>query len=195
MNANDYKTIKHFDKTGDVHELTFSYYHQMALLINDDWRKMLAESITRATIRHRYKLIAFVFMPDHEHLLVCPEMECSPISNLLKAIKRPFSYRVKEYLKKGHNSLLNRLTIQQRPGVNTFRFWQEGPGYDRNITDEKTLLAAIQYIHENPVKRNLCRQAIDWKWSSAKQYLVPNAPADKGLPKLDRLPLNLSVPE
>ncbi len=35
----------------------------------------------------------------------------------------------------------------------TFRHWQEGPGYDRNLTKPTTILAAIDYIHLNPVRR------------------------------------------
>ena len=38
--------------------------------------------------------------------------------------------------------------------------------WDRFIRDEKHLAAAIEYIHENPVKAGLCRHAVDWPWSS-----------------------------
>ncbi|HEX2475460.1 MAG TPA: hypothetical protein VHK01_11970 [Lacipirellulaceae bacterium] len=48
-----------------------------------------------------------------------------------------------------------------------FRFWQEGPGYDRNVTTPAVIEAAIEYIHMNPVRRGLVKRAVDWKWSSA----------------------------
>ena len=52
-------------------------------------------------------------------------------------------------------------------------FWTacEGPGYDRNLTQPKTILSAIDYVHENPVRRKLCQRAVDWHWSSARSYL------------------------
>jgi putative transposase len=46
-------------------------------------------------------------------------------------------------------------------------FWQPGRGYDRNVTDTRTLQSMIDYIHENPVRRGLVERARDWKWSSA----------------------------
>ena len=80
------------------------------------------------------------------------------------------------------------LTVRQRPGVETFRFWQEGPGFDRNLTQSKAILAAIDYLHLNPVKRGLCERAVDWEWSSARPLLLPDAPRRGELPRLSPLP-------
>ncbi|MEX1231228.1 MAG: hypothetical protein WEB58_13365, partial [Planctomycetaceae bacterium] len=44
------------------------------------------------------------------------------------------------------------------------------PGYDRNVFSREVLLAAIDDIHENPVRRGLCRRAVDWSWSSIRYY-------------------------
>jgi putative transposase len=62
--------------------------------------------------------------------------------------------------------------VRERPGKTCFRFWQEGPGYDRNLKRAATIQAAIDYIHLNPVRRGLATRAIDWKWSSASWYLL-----------------------
>jgi putative transposase len=143
------KTVKHYHEPGDCHELTFSCYRRVPLLTNDPWRRLLAKQIDSANQRHNFHLVAFVFMPEHLHLLVYPTGG-SEVSDLLKAIKRPFSYRIKQILQEHQSPLLNRLTIRERPGKMTFRFWQEGPGYDRNLNTEKAVLAAIDDIHRNP---------------------------------------------
>jgi putative transposase len=80
------KRFRHYHDPGHVHELTFSCFHRWPLLTNDVWREMLAESINRATERHRYRLTAFVFMPEHVHLLVYPLDEAGKIDSLLNAI-------------------------------------------------------------------------------------------------------------
>jgi putative transposase len=169
--SNHRKRIRHFDDAGHVHELTFSCYSRMQLLLNDEWKKMLSQSIDRAMERHQYRLVAFVFMPEHVHLLVFRLEGTSEVADLLKAIKRPFSYRVKQELLKSNDPLLDRLTVHQRRGVRTFRFWQEGPGYDRNLTHSATAMAAIEYIHNNPVRRELVTSVAEWEWSSARFYL------------------------
>jgi putative transposase len=179
------KTVKHYEGVIASHELTFSCYHRMPLLTNDVWRKMLGESISAATARHSFKLVAFVFMPEHVHLLVLPTALTGSISSLLKAIKRPYSYRIKQLLIQNNSPLLERLTVHQRPGVTTFRYWQEGPGYDRNLESRPAIEAAINCIHLNPVRRGLCESATDWKWSSARYYHDPHYVTDPDLPRID----------
>jgi len=122
---------------------------------------MLSESINRAMDRHKFRLVAFVYMPEHVHLLTYRAEGESEVSDLLKAIKRPFSYRVKQQLSESTAPLLDQLTVHQRPGVTTFRFWQEGPGYDRNLTHDSTVTAAIEYIHNNPIRRRLVTASVD----------------------------------
>jgi hypothetical protein len=70
------KRVKHYDEPGHLHELTFSCFQRRPLLTNHQWRCMLSECIERATERHGYTLHAFVFMPEHVHLLVLPGAGC-----------------------------------------------------------------------------------------------------------------------
>jgi putative transposase len=91
---------------------------------------------------------------------------------------------------------LERLTVRQRPGVTTFRFWQEGPGYDRNLSEPSTAVAAIDYVHRNPVRRGLVERAVDWKWSSARYYVLDPPQQYPSLPILHSLPIEwLNAPE
>jgi putative transposase len=182
-----HKTIKRYHESGDFHELSFSCYQRLPLLMNDDWCGMLAQAIDLALERWMFQLHAFVFMPEHLHLLVLP-LESSRIDMLLKAIKRPFSYRIKKFLEASSSDLLQKLTIVERPGKSVFRFWQEGPGYDRNLNSEAAVLAAIDYIHRNPVRRGLCAREDQWKWSSARFFMSDGQHIDPDLPRISRLP-------
>ena len=69
-----------------------------------------------------------------------------------------------------------------------FRFWQEGPGYDRNLNTCRAVEAAIDYIHLNPVRRGLCHRARDWRWSSARFYESGGTAIDPALPEITFLP-------
>ena len=134
------------------------------------------------------ELAAFVFMPEHVHLLVVPLSSNPEIDRYLARIKQPFSKSIKELLLHTKSPLVDRLTVQERPGKICFRFWQEGPGYDRNLQREASVLAAIDYIHNNPVRRNLCEVAANWRWSSAAFYASEPLRQDPDLPKITRLP-------
>ncbi len=77
--------------------------------------------------------------------------------------------KAKHYLQANNTEWLNKLTLR-RGKRKVFRFWQSGPGYDRNIYDDKELLEKINYIHNNPVKRGLVLTPHEWEWSSMKWY-------------------------
>lgn len=156
----------------------------MPLLTNNVWQTVLAESLDRACKSEGFGLVAFVLMPEHVHLLVVPQTQNSNVSRLLARTKQPTSKTIKGLLNKANSPLLSKLTVRERPGKHCFRFWQEGPGYDRNIFSSEAIKASIDYIHMNAVKRCLCEKATDWKWSSARFYL--NEAADSDLPDLTR---------
>jgi len=185
------KQVKHYDEPGHVHELTFSCYRRLPLLTNDDWRGRFARAIDRAMERQRFQLAAFVFMPEHVHLLVWPQSPTSRISRMLSNIKQPYSAEIKRLLVAERSPLLKKLTVRERPGKQCFRYWQEGGGYDRNLWEGKALDAVIDYIHLNPVRRGLVKRPEDWRWSSARFYLDRTRPLEPALPKLHMLPASM----
>jgi putative transposase len=183
----DHKRLKRFHSPGDLHELTFSCSGRRPLLADEKVCKLLCQSIDQAMSHHRHQLIAFVFMPEHVHLLVLPtSIECD-IAGLLFAIKRPFSYRVKRHYEASHSDLRSQLVVREREGKSAFRFWQEGAGYDRNLFEPQSIVAAIDYIHLNPVRRGLVASARDWKWSSCRWYLTDRQEMDPDLPTIHGL--------
>jgi putative transposase len=110
------------------------------------------------------------------------------ISTLLAKIKQPVSIQVRNDLEVAKSRLLPRLMVRERPGKVVFRFWQEGPGFDRNLFTTKTVQLAIDYIHLNPVKRGLCVKARDWRWSSARYFESDGQELDELLPTITPLP-------
>ena len=134
------------------------------------------------------ELVAFVFMPDHVHLLVFPLVKEPDMGSFLAKVKRPFSSEIRTILEDARSPLLKKLMVRERPGKEAFRFWQEGPGCDRNLFQPKSIQASINYIHKNPVEKNLCQRAIGWKWSSARFYIAePHGQQDPDLPNITGL--------
>ena len=178
------KLVRHFDEPGHAHELTFSCYQRLPLLNAGEYCALLSQAIERAVENQGFELVAFVYMPEHVHLIVRPIRDEGKVSKLLWAIKRPHSYRVTQSMLAQNDSMLDRLTIRERPGTTVFRFWQEGGGYDRNVHSEKVLKVAIDYVHHNPVRRGLCGSPGDWLWSSWRFYWEPESYADPRLPQV-----------
>lgn len=164
------KRVQHAPVTSRLRFLTFSCYQRRPLLDDPRTKPLLATSLTRACPKHNFELVAFVFMPEHVHLIVRPMSVSASVSALLSGVKRPMSVRYKGILENERSPLLDSLTVRERPGRFVFRFWQEGSGHDRTLTDTAAIVAALKYVHRNPVTRMLCRCPEAWEWSSFRQY-------------------------
>jgi putative transposase len=103
MVASKHKTIQHQHVVGDFHELTFSCYRKMRLLTNDRWRRVLSETIEAACETQEFELVAFVFMPDHVHLLVLPTRREPDLSQFLARVKQPCSSRIRQMLEQANS--------------------------------------------------------------------------------------------
>lgn len=163
------KTVRHYDLAGDAHFLTFSCYQRLPLLGKDRTRAWLVAAIDKARARHNFDLWAWVIMPEHVHLLINPREADYSISAILSSIKRPVAEAAIAYLTAKRSPFLEKLTVQTRTRAYR-RFWQAGPGQDRNIDDPTTAHRVVEYIHNNPIKRGLVGRPEDWRWSSARDW-------------------------
>ena len=165
-----HKQCQRFNDPGHAHELTFSCYQRLPLLSRERTCHWLAEAIDAARNRLQFDLWAYVFMPEHVHLVIRPRAPNYRISDILWRIKRPVGTKAVAFLEQNAPSWLQKLTCRRSDGGTERRFWQAGGGYDRNLIEPATIRRVIDYIHCNPVRRGLVARAEDWRWSSAGWY-------------------------
>jgi putative transposase len=175
------KTAKKFNLAGHAHFLTFSCYKRLPLLTNETWRMWLAQAIRRAGMDHNVALWAYVFMPDHVHLLLKPREQDYDLSRYEKSAKLSCSKRIINALVRQKSPLLDQLRVRERPAKWCYRFWQEGGGYDRNIVSMEEALEKARYCHHNPVTRGCVTDPAAWRWSSFR-WIECGSRADEPLP-------------
>lgn len=95
----------------------------------------------------KYKLYAWVIMPNHVHILLTPK----PDFTLEEIV-----HSCKSFTANKANKILGRKG----------RFWFPEP-FDRYIRDYEHFEDTFAYIENNPVKARLCKSIFDWKFSSA----------------------------
>jgi REP element-mobilizing transposase RayT len=95
----------------------------------------------------RYRLLSWVVMPNHVHVLV--EIREMPMSLIVK--------NWKSFTSKAANRQLGRAGT----------FWQTDY-FDRYIRDSEHLKKAIRYIENNPVKAGLVKFPGEWLFGSAR---------------------------
>lgn len=111
----------------------------------------------------RYKMPAWVVMPNHVHALLIP-LEPFLLEDIVHSWK---SFTANEA-----NRILKR----------TGQFWQ-AEYFDRYIRDGKHYLAAVAYIEQNPVKARLCHTPEEWPFSSARIRASEDAGRMPALPE------------
>ena len=158
----------HFNIPGHAHELTFSCYQNRKFLLDERTCRFLADAVDLAPKKHCLKIWAYVFMPDHVHLLIYPEHDDYSISAILLTIKQSAARRVLIHARRHHPERLERFATRQKS--RKYRFWQDGGGYDRNIKSRDSLLKSIDYIHNNPVRKGLAKTRAEWIWSSFSDW-------------------------
>jgi putative transposase len=164
------KTRKVLNEPGHAHELTFTCYHRIPLLCKDRTRQWFVEALDRARAQHHFSIWAYVVMPEHAHVLVFPRNPTYDMSKVLQSIKQSVARRAMIYLRRHAPEWLGRLKITWPGGRVEHRFWQQGGGYDRNMFVPESIDASVEYIHNNPVRRELVATSTDWVWSSARWY-------------------------
>lgn len=162
------KRARRWDVPGQAHAVTFGCYRGRAFLGRERTCRWLVGAINSARERYAFELWAYVFMPNHVHLILYPRREEYSISRILLAIKQPASRKAIGYLKMHEPDGLPLLATGQRS--RPYHFWQKGGGYDRNITRVDTLIETMRYIHDNPVRRGLVDVAEQWRYSSAGDW-------------------------
>ena len=113
-------------------------------------REDIARVVRSALLHHdqdRYRLLAWVIMPNHVHALI----ELVGTNTLKRVVKTWKSFTARKA-----NAALDRVGP----------FWQ--PDYhDRYVRRDSHLNRVVAYIEHNPVSAGLCRRPQDWSFSSA----------------------------
>lgn len=119
------------------------------IFMDDEDRNRFLHLLYEKAKDEDFTLYAYCLMSNHVHILLSGEHEA--LGRLVKRINTSFVY----YFNKKHD----------RVGHLFHDRYKSQP-----IETDTHLLAAVRYIHNNPVKAGLCKEPCDYKWSSYRSY-------------------------
>ncbi len=128
--------------------LSSATWQRRMILQSNPLCELLLQVIRDHRAQQRFQLHAFVFMPNHVHLILTP----APLVSLEKAmqlIKGGFSFRAKK-----------EMSFNQE-------IWQKGYNEHR-IRDADDYSKHVEYIWKNPVEAGLVSEAEEFPYSSAR---------------------------
>ena len=162
-----------FGNSGQTFFVTTStVQHERVFGLGREYYNLLCTSLKFVLNEHRAKLIAYVFMPSHVHLIIAMPLG-EDISDCMRDFKKFTSTKVRQQLEKeGRYSVLQRLRTNAQGKKNqVFKLWRDRFD-DLVIDNDGTLTVKIEYIHNNPVKAGLVEDAKEWEFSSARNYTL-----------------------
>src|ERR1700676_4219625 len=140
--------LRRFQKTGQVHYITFSCYRRRPNLKSDEACATFVGALERIRRDYGLCIYGYVVMPEHVHLLL-NEPERNTFAQAIKSLKQ---------------GVARRLALRAEDS-----FWQ-ARYYDFNVWSERKFVEKLRYIHRNPVKRGLVERPEEWLWSSFRHY-------------------------
>jgi putative transposase len=142
--------------------ITTTVRNWLPVFADDNLACLLITQFAESTVLFHSDIIAYCLMPSHLHAVVYLE-KISNLSNLMGAFKSLSSRLIKsncpDYLK-------TKLYYGD-----SFHLWK--PRFDDYVfRNFDQLRIKITYIHDNPVRANLVENPIDWKYSSARDWMM-----------------------
>ena len=146
----------------DLHFITFSCYQRRFLLGTVRARNVFVKILNEVRQRYPFLLVGYVLMPEHVHLLVSEPARGTP-SKIIQILKQRVSRAMRRKKKRGSRGQLRLAFPEEESGLK--RFWQRR-FYDFNVWSRGKLKEKLNYMHANPVIRQLVKHPKNWPWSS-----------------------------
>ncbi len=129
---------------------------------------LLRNAVRKVRRQRPFHIDAWVVLPDHMHCIWTLPEDDTQYSDRWKAIKIAFAKAIPNVEKRSTKQLAN-----GERGIWQRRFWEH------TIRDDRDYAAHVDYVHVNPLKHGLVKQAVDWPYSTFHQYVARKVyPAD-----------------
>ena len=160
------RNLKRYYGQGDLHFITFSCFRRLPLLGSPRARDAVVQALREVRLKYEFALVGYVVMPEHVHLLM-GEPKIGTPSTLVHS----FKLRVSKRLRPGSRTspASQRTPAGRDAEANLLQFWQHR-FYDFNVWSAAKRREKIEYMHRNPVTRELVKDPKDWAWSSYASY-------------------------
>jgi putative transposase len=167
--------LKRYYGKGDLHFITFSCYRKLPFLGTKRARGVFVRELARVRRECGFRLIGYVVMPNHVHLLMSEPAKGTP-SKVMQLLKQRVSRKMRK--KTGQSGQLEFAFGESEEEARSF--WQTR-FYDFNVYKAGKVKEKLHYMHANPVIRELVKHPRDWPWSSWGHYAL----GEKGLVPID----------
>jgi len=152
-----------------VHYVTCVTFDRIPLFQRNKICSLFIDALEATRTKDPFKLIGYVIMPDHIHLLANPiALNISKVVGRLKG--RAATKILKDLRMLGCWDVLDELKLlQPLKSGQTHAVWLKDFS-SIDIWSHKFIRQKLHYIHMNPVRAGFCDHPAKWLWSSYHAY-------------------------
>ena len=154
------KSVVHKENNNLMYFLTFTVKNWYYLFDRNNRFSILSNTLKFFQENKDLKIYGYVFMLNHIHLII----QSSNVINFVRDFKRWTSRELKNDLIKYEPEVLKLFLDKE----NNYNFWQD-TNKPEIIENEKFFIQKLNYIFNNPVKKDYVEKPEYWKWSSANE--------------------------
>ena len=128
--------------------VTAGTYEKRRLFSSDERLRMIQEKLFEVAAEYHWQLQAWAVMANHYHFIAVPDHEAATLADVVRTLHSGTALAVNQ--------------LDQASGRQVwFQYW------DTHLTFEKSYLARLNYVHNNPVHHGLVPVASAYPWCSA----------------------------
>ena len=139
------------------------------IFTSDKYCDLLINNIKHYQKIYKFIILGYVIMPSHFHWIVKTEPTLGTLSDIMRDIKKYTAWEVLNLLDKEKSEFLQLFQKNVKSGQKQ-QFWIHRFD-DQVIRSNKMFWTKLKYIHNNPIKADLVMHEIDYKYSSARNYI------------------------
>jgi putative transposase len=149
-----------------IHFITATILNWESVLIDKLHKEIILDSLKFLVEKERVRVYAFVIMNNHIHIL-WRIMDGHKREDVQRDFLKFTAHKILRSLKDSNHPLLSKLKVDAKD--REYQVWERN-SLSIEIWNEEIFYQKLNYIHQNPVKANLCNLPEDYEFSSAKYY-------------------------
>ena len=145
----------------------------VGLFKQDEYVQILIRNLDFYRAKLEFKLLAYVIMPHHLHLIILPGSKGN-ISEIMRDFKKYTAREIIQQLEEEKRfdilDVFHKAALRYHPKENRrYQVWEDRFD-DVALYSAEVFRTKFDYIHNNPVKGGLINSQSDYLYSSARNY-------------------------
>jgi REP element-mobilizing transposase RayT len=163
--------MTHYRIDGHIYYITSNVYNRLSIFTRSPFVLPLLDSLNYYRYKYRFKLLGYVIMPDHLHLLIFPQ-DAALVGDMMRDFKKFTATRIirQAQIEQNQAWLVAFSAAGSETGRSENKVWQDD-FWEMNIFSERFVRQKLNYIHRNPVRAGLVNAPEAYPYSSYRNYI------------------------